>query len=292
MLIDQNWKKCDKDKATYYRITNEVNAESTSGNITDFWMNDNIYRKGRYINGKKKGYFVYYHESGNTKSEGRYSNDKRVGAWKYYYEDGSPWQNVYYEKGQRYVDQYWNEQGKLKVDLGSGEYEGIYEYNSITLREIGSFTEYQKDGIWKGYTQEGELYFEERYKNGELLQAHSFDEEGNKIPYQKKIEYAAPSDGLDAFYEFVEKEMKYPTYTRQKYIQGKVLIKVVVDKNGKLLEAKAISSPHQVLSEEAVSVVKKYNKWKSGKEMGKPVQMFFIIPLTFDLSGSPASTFN
>lgn len=292
LYFDKNWERCEQENASYYRLTNELNTQNCNGTITDYYLNDHIYRKGRYINGNKEGEFVSYHKNGNTKSEGRYDNDKKVGAWQHYYEDGSPRQNVYFENGQLYVDQFWDEQGNLKVDRGTGEYEAFYEYASIRLKEKGKFVDYQKEGLWSGYTEKGELYFEEKYNNGELVQAHRFDEEENKIYYQKKIEQAEPGDGLDAFYDFVSKKLEYPAFARQNNIQGKVLIKFIIDKEGRLLEAKAISSPHQVLSEEAESVVKKYEKWNAGKEMGKAVEMYFILPLTFKLSANPVPTFN
>lgn len=292
LYFNEEWESCAQEMASFYRLVNENNTENSSGSITDYYMNDQVYRQGRYLFGKKDGPFIYYHHNGQIASQGRFVNDKKSGQWQYFYPDGRPRQNIFYEEDQRYVDQYWDEQGNLKVDQGSGEYEEENEYISITLIEKGRFEDYQKVGLWQGFTEDGELYCEEAYEQGKLVRAHSFDAQANKIHYLKKIEPAAPGEGMDPFYQFVGKHLDYPTYARSNQIEGRVLLQFVVDKEGSLLDVKAISSPHKSLSEEAIRVVSKYDSWKAGKEMGKAVKMSFILPLTFQLSGASTSSFN
>jgi TonB family protein len=292
LYFDKNWEPCDKEEAYFYRNTNEINKEGASGIITDYYINGEMYRKGRFINGQKDGEFTYYHENGVLEAQGRFDSNEKVGEWEYYYEDQSPRQIVFFEDKQLFVYKYWDAQGRLKVDEGNGKYEAYNQYISVELKETGKFVDYKKDGLWKGFTQDGRLYYEEVYKEGELIEAHSFNGEGDTITYQQRLEKAEPGEGLNAFYQFVGKNMEYPLYARRNNIQGKVLVKFTIDKEGNLIEAKAISSPNHYLSEEAERVVNQYDKWKAGKEMGKAVKMYFILPITFSLSGSIISTFN
>ena len=84
---------------------------------------------------------------------------------------------------------------------------------------------------------------------------------------------------------WISKNMTYPEECRKQGIEGRVVIKFVVNKDGSIVDAEAVKSPHPALAEEGLRVVKSMPKWKPAKEGGKVVRSRFNIPIVFRLDG-------
>lgn len=96
-------------------------------------------------------------------------------------------------------------------------------------------------------------------------------------------ETAAPIGGMPAFYEYVQKKMKYPAQARRMGIEGKVFVEFVIEKDGTITDVKAIKGIGAGCDEEAVRVVQSAPKWKPGKQRGKPVRQRMVLPISFKL---------
>ena len=83
--------------------------------------------------------------------------------------------------------------------------------------------------------------------------------------------------------KFIKKNLKYPTYAAENGIQGRVSLEFIVKKNGSIKKIKAVKSPHPTLSKEAIRVVKAMPKWEPGTVDGEPVDVKFVLPVTFRL---------
>lgn len=92
-----------------------------------------------------------------------------------------------------------------------------------------------------------------------------------------------PEGGMAAFYQFVQKNLKYPAQARRMGIEGKVFVQFVVDKDGSLTEVQAVKGIGAGCDEEAVRVIKEAPKWKPGKQRGRSVKVRMILPITFKL---------
>ena len=92
-----------------------------------------------------------------------------------------------------------------------------------------------------------------------------------------------PDGGMAAFYQFVQKNLKYPAQARRMGIEGKVFVQFVVDKNGTLTEVQAVKGIGAGCDEEAVRVIEGAPKWKPGKQRGRSVKVRMILPITFKL---------
>ena len=75
--------------------------------------------------------------------------------------------------------------------------------------------------------------------------------------------------------------MKYPAEDRENNLQGKVLVQFVIEKNGSLTDIKAIRSPSNAMSQEAVRVVSSSPKWIPGMQGGSFIRSQFTVPITF-----------
>ncbi len=84
-------------------------------------------------------------------------------------------------------------------------------------------------------------------------------------------------------YKKISGVLKYPKEAKKKGIEGKVLIQFVVDEHGKITNIVVKKSPHKLLSQAAVEAVSQLPKWKPGIQYGKPVKVYYTLPLSFKL---------
>ena len=107
----------------------------------------------------------------------------------------------------------------------------------------------------------------------------------NDSIYNVVSENAEFPGGNMAASNWISKNMTYPEECRKQGIEGRVVIKFVVNKDGSIVDAEAVKSPHPALAAEALRVVKSMPKWKPAKEGGKVVRSRFNIPIMFRLAG-------
>lgn len=79
--------------------------------------------------------------------------------------------------------------------------------------------------------------------------------------------------------------VKYPAQAFENGIEGQVVLSFVVEKDGSLSDIKILRSPDELLTAEAIRVVKTMPKWKPGMQNGKVVRSRFSLPVSFRLSG-------
>ena len=90
--------------------------------------------------------------------------------------------------------------------------------------------------------------------------------------------------GMGAFYQFIQKKMKYPSQARRMGIEGKVFVQFVVGKDGTITDVKVIRGVGAGCDEEAARVIQSSPKWTPGKQRGKAVKVRMVLPITFKLS--------
>lgn len=90
--------------------------------------------------------------------------------------------------------------------------------------------------------------------------------------------------GMDKFYSYVGKSVKYPAMAAENNIQGKVYLSFVVEKDGRLTDIKVERKLGGGTDEEAIRVLKASPRWTPGIQNGKPVRVKFNIPISFTLN--------
>ena len=85
-------------------------------------------------------------------------------------------------------------------------------------------------------------------------------------------------------YMFVARQMHYPEEAEEKGIEGRVLIRFVVEKDGRLTNFEVIETPDPLLSDEALRVLKQMPQWIPAKNKGKDVRCRYSMPIQFRLN--------
>lgn len=90
--------------------------------------------------------------------------------------------------------------------------------------------------------------------------------------------------GQEALMQFLRQEVKYPKEAEEKGLQGRVVVRYIIEKDGSISEVEIVKSVNEYLDAEAIRVVNAMPKWKPGKQKGEPVRVKFTLPVTFRLS--------
>ena len=83
--------------------------------------------------------------------------------------------------------------------------------------------------------------------------------------------------------KWVYQYLRYPQEAIRNGIQGRVMVEFIINKDGKVSDAKVVKSVSPELDEEALRVVMASPKWKPGKVKGEKVRVSMSIPVEFRL---------
>ena len=96
--------------------------------------------------------------------------------------------------------------------------------------------------------------------------------------------------GINAMYDFIQKNLKYPESAKEKGIEGRVFIQFVVEKDGSLSSFQVLRGVSDDIDAEAIRVLKAMPKWKPGMNNGEPVRVQYTMPFKFQLTANENTT--
>jgi protein TonB len=89
--------------------------------------------------------------------------------------------------------------------------------------------------------------------------------------------------GESALQKYLSEHTQYPEVAKENNIEGKVIIKFCVTPKGGVDQVSILKGVDPELDAEAIRVVKTLPSFRPGKQAGKPVPVWFIVPLTFKI---------
>ena len=96
--------------------------------------------------------------------------------------------------------------------------------------------------------------------------------------------------GINAFYKFLAKNIKYPESMRKNHISGKVIVQFIVEKDGSLSGIKVLRGPCDDAGTEAARVLALSPPWDPGIQNGRKVRVQYTVPIAFTLDGQTQNT--
>jgi len=161
--------------------------------------------------------------------------------------------------------------GKLKEWYENGQIHREVDYKIGKLH--GKYLVYWEDGSPKRI---------DNYKKDRLINGKCLNADGEEVTHYEYEKYPEFPGGIHAFYQFLREEIKYPKEAKEKGIEGKVLIRFVINKDGTVSDIKIKkSSGNDLLDKEAIRVTKKMPNWKPGIIDGEVVKSWYILPIEF-----------
>jgi len=89
--------------------------------------------------------------------------------------------------------------------------------------------------------------------------------------------------GEQARVKFLIDNIVYPKHARDANIQGKVVVRFIVEPDGSITNIEVDKSVHELLDDEVVRLMKLMPNWKPGLVNGQPVRTRFRMPVRFKL---------
>lgn len=157
---------------------------------------------------------------------------------------------------------------------------------------------------------ENEEYYYTIHQWFEAYTSHQVSSRDKPIPIgpARSLDYKALSDeddifdvvrnmpefpgGMPGLMEFIRQNIRYPQAARQSKLEGRVIVQVVIDKDGSVIQPRILRSINPVLSadaalcEEALRIVSIMPKWKPGSQHEVNLKVRFAFPIKFE---SPTS---
>lgn len=91
-------------------------------------------------------------------------------------------------------------------------------------------------------------------------------------------EFPGGAEGLMAY---ISKNIKYPTGAQKAGTQGRIILQIIIDKEGNVANPKIIQGVDPLLDAEAIRLANDMPQWKPGTQKGQPVNVRYVLPIVF-----------
>jgi len=82
---------------------------------------------------------------------------------------------------------------------------------------------------------------------------------------------------------YIARNLRYPVEAQKKGIQGKLIVRFIVTKSGKVENAEVVRGLDPILDQEGLRVVNTLADWIPGEQNGKKVSVYYTLPIAFKL---------
>lgn len=107
-----------------------------------------------------------------------------------------------------------------------------------------------------------------------------------KVYDEAQVQPEYPGGMIEMLNELAMK-LRYPVEAMKANIQGRVVVRFVVTEKGKIASPEVIRSVNPELDAEAIRAVQTLSDFKPGTINGKPVSVYYTLPVTFKLAPDP-----
>ena len=249
--------------------------------IVTYYDNGNIQSVIHYKKGVRDGDAIFYRENGKLKQKLSYFNGKVNGLVRNYDENGvlremfsiengkMDGPTSYFDSTGTYVKDIFYTRGKLDVEEELLTYS---KYDNV-LKE--------KEGSNDKNSNMNRKKIKKKVDPNQPLPPPIEDErnlEEDPAFYLSVEIMPEPIGGIDAIY----RKITYPKQAKENNIEGTVIIRVFIDRDGEVLDAQVVKGIGYGC-DEAARLAVFYHRFKPGLQMGKRVKVQMDIPIEFKL---------
>ena len=109
------------------------------------------------------------------------------------------------------------------------------------------------------------------------------NENSNEV-YTEVDQPAEFPGGLQALMRWLGTNIRYPEAAAQNGVQGRVVVRFIVEKDGSVSNPEISNSVDKDLDKEAMRLVNKMPKWQPAKKNGLPARSYYNLPVTFKIT--------
>lgn len=117
------------------------------------------------------------------------------------------------------------------------------------------------------------------------IHSQNFMKRGEKDNSTKTDNQELPQfpGGEEVLKDYLCKNIQYPSDSRKRGIEGKVICTYIVEKSGKIDHIRIVQTPNAELALESILIIANMPDWTPGTINGTPIDVFFLLPITFRL---------
>jgi TonB family protein len=104
------------------------------------------------------------------------------------------------------------------------------------------------------------------------------------VPFVVVEEMPMFPGGDSALLAYIAKNTTYPEEAKKNGVQGRVIVRFCVTEEGKVSLVTVLKGVSPELDKEAIRVVSSLPSFYPGKQGGKPVPVWYMVPITFGLA--------
>lgn len=259
----------NKKEAKFYKI---VSFNNSRYEVSFYYLSGIKISTEHFTDKSQKiydGEYITYFDNGNINKHGNFKNNNMDGWWEAYHKAGN-----YVHTRQHFKDNLMD--GESFTYYSNGKPAKIELYSNNIIKAASCF-----DSTGMAINCQGAGYLPSLYLR-DSAKLYTSDTSGIYSIAEVNPEFPGGPQGL---LKFLQINTKYPSEAREKGIQGKVIVKFIVDENGWAVNPTVIRDDLAGYggANEAIRLVKLMPKWKPGSQKGKPVKVYYTFPITFKI---------
>lgn len=90
--------------------------------------------------------------------------------------------------------------------------------------------------------------------------------------------------GMQKLFQYLGENIQYPEEAQKNEIEETIILAFFILKDGSVSEIKVLKGENELLKKEAIRVVEAMPKWTPGKQKGEPVNVRYVMPVSFKLN--------
>ncbi|HEY4326082.1 MAG TPA: TonB family protein [Mucilaginibacter sp.] len=233
---------------------------------------------------KFQGPMLTFFPNGHRKRISNYEKGTPFGDETEYYPNGKLYNIKNYSlAGNVILTQCSDSAGSVLAKQGQGKWI-IYDENFKEIYAEGSIYKGLYDGAWKGKINDS-VDFEREFNQGKLISNKTlYKYKPNGEIFTKVDVVPEFAGGIEQFYRFLARTIRYPAVARENGVQGRVIVQFIVEKDGTLNDVKIAKGIGSGCDEEAKRVIELSSPWLPGLQNGKPARVTYSVPISFTLA--------
>lgn len=145
----------------------------------------------------------------------------------------------------------------------------------------------QREGLWMGYFPSGKLAAKATFRTGKRVALTLYKEDGSRNDKDTVFEHESEYPGGPArLLYFLNKHLRYPDSAVVHEIEGNVIVRIHISREGKVTDLLVDQPVNQYLDAEALRVMRLMPDWEPALMAGVPIESYRLQPVVFKLTNN------
>lgn len=155
-----------------------------------------------------------------------------------------------------------------------------YSKSDYTVATEISFPKLKNDKVVEKQLKRKEVKSNHEY----LKKIKEFQQQNEDQIFESVEQNPEFNGGMAKMFRFLGENIAYPKAAQKAKISGRVFVRFVVEKDGSIGNVEVLKGIGFGCDEEAIRVIKAMPKWNPGIQNGKPVRVFYKMPIVYKMN--------